>query len=72
MAANSAAYYGDPEHNAPGEIKNTPVAAAEEPDSTPEPAKQTTDAAPAEAVVEEPVVQPPAIPADPTRAPEKK
>ncbi|MBS1370451.1 MAG: TolC family protein [Lentisphaeria bacterium] len=106
VAANSAAYYRDPENTAPGEIRNTPVALGDEKipagetketDPAPAPADQSMippadgksmmDSglkAPAnqskippaarnpEIVVEEPAVTPPAIPADPTRAPEKK
>lgn len=85
VAANSAAYYGDPEHVAPGEIKNTPVegaaqGAAEEPKSMMEsglkaPADQSKippAGGSSEVVVEEPSVNAPEIPADPTRAPEKK
>ena len=100
MAANSAAYYGDPENTAQGELKNTPVS-ADSPETQPvpapadesfippaNPAGTTMDSglkAPASqsqippanrsttVVVDEPAApaKAPAIPADPTKAPEK-
>ena len=100
VAANSAAYYGDPENTAPGELKNTPVS-ADSPETQPvpapadesfippaNPAGTTMDSglkAPASqsqippanrsttVVVDEPAApaKAPAIPADPTKAPEK-
>ena len=82
VAANSAAYYGDPEHVAPGEIKNTPSAEESVAAEKPEPMVESGLKAPADqskippanpnTVVVEPSVKAPEIPADPTRVPEKK
>ncbi|MDR0931763.1 MAG: TolC family protein [Victivallales bacterium] len=54
VAANSASYYRDPENNAPGELKNTPVALGDQS----VPASESKETAPAQAPANQSMIPP--------------